>query len=107
MRTGLRSGVPRVDHDQDRPDLDDVSLIRSEFADDPRDGTRQLDHRLVRLDVGNDLVAGHFLARPDMPHHDLGLTQAFPDVREPELEGAHDAWTTFRAARTTRSREGM
>ena len=78
-------GAVVADHDEHRPDRDDLAL-RDE---DPRHlaggRRRDLDRRLVGLDLDERVVLGDLLALGDEPARDLALGQALAEVGQLEL----------------------
>jgi hypothetical protein len=83
----FRDGVPARDLDRDdrRADVDGLAFGREQGGDRPRVGAGQLDDRLRRLDLHDDLIDLNRVTRLDVPGHDVGLGEALPDVGEPEL----------------------
>ena len=59
------------------------------LADRARERRGQLDERLGRLDLDDDVVDLDLVAGADAPLHDLGLGQPFADIRQVEGLGAH------------------
>ena len=74
-----------VDGNDRRPDVGCLALGHQQVSDDACVRARQLDDRLGGLDLDDDLVNGDLVTRLDVPSDDVGLGQAFPDVRELEL----------------------
>src|SRR4029079_4410355 len=93
--------------DQHRPDGDDFSLGNEDACDLPSGRGRDLDRRLVGLDLDQRVVLGDLLALLDQPAGDLALGQAFAEVRELELVRHQNSSKRRRAAATTRSTDGM
>jgi hypothetical protein len=69
--------------------LDGVALGDQQLADDARIGRGQLDERLRRLDLDDDLVDLDGITRGDLPRDDLRFGEAFADIRQRELGRAH------------------
>ena len=68
-----------------RPDRDDVALLREDARHAPGGGRRDLDRRLVGLDLDERVVLGDLLAFADEPAGDLALGQPLAEVRQLEL----------------------
>jgi hypothetical protein len=83
----MTASPPRRDvhRDDRRPDIGGLALGDKEARDDALVGTRQLDDRLRGLDLHDDLVDDDLVTGLDVPPDDVGLGQAFADVRELEL----------------------
>ncbi len=82
---GGRRGAVAADHDQHRPDGDGRALLDEDLRDGPGGGRRDLDRRLVRLDLDERLVLGHLVADRDEPAGDLSLRQPLAEIRQLEL----------------------
>jgi hypothetical protein len=79
---GIASDVDRDDRDAD---VDGLALLDEEGGDRAVPRAGQLHDGLRGLDVHDDLVDFDRVARLDVPRHDVGLGEAFPDVGELEL----------------------
>jgi hypothetical protein len=81
----VRNGRVAVDHDQHRPDRRDLAL----GDEDPRHGAccgrRDLDRRLVGLDLDERVVLRDLLALRDEPARDLALGQPLAEIGQLEL----------------------
>ena len=51
----------------------------------PLQGRGHLDHGLVGLDRHERLIGNHVIALIDVPSDDLGLLEAFTEIRQDEL----------------------
>ena len=78
-------GAVLADHDEHRPDGDDVSFRDQDPRDLARRGRRDLDRRLVGLDLDERVVFGELLSLDDEPARDLALGQALAEVGQLEL----------------------
>src|SRR5438105_2279713 len=76
-----------ADDDEHRADRDDLPLGHEDPGHRPRGGRRDLDGRLVGLDLDERVVLGDLLALGDEPARDLALGQTLPEVGELELVG--------------------
>ncbi len=74
-----------VDRDDRRADIGGLPFGHEQVSDHALIRTRQLDDRLGGLDLHDDLVHGDLVTWLDVPPDDVGLGQAFSDVRELEL----------------------
>ena len=84
----LRPARPVLaDHDEHRPDRDDLALGDEDPRDLPGRRRRDLDRRLVGLDLDERIVLGDLLALRDEPAGDLALGQALAEVGQLELVG--------------------
>jgi hypothetical protein len=83
----VRAAGVRADLDRDdrRPDVGGLALGHEQPGDDALVWGRQLDDRLGRLDLHDDLVDCHLVTGLDMPLDDVRLGQALADVRKQEL----------------------
>ena len=81
------AGAVLADHDQHRPDRDDLALGDEDLRDLAGRGRRDLDGRLVGLDLDERVVLGDLLALGDEPAGDLALGQPFAEIRQLELVG--------------------
>ena len=81
------SGTVVADHDEHRPDRNDLALRDEDPRDDARGRRRDLDRRLVGLDLDERLVLRDLLALGDEPARDLAFRQALAEVRQLELVG--------------------
>ena len=85
-----RGGRPRraaadVDRDDRRADVCGGAFGHQQIGHGARVRARQLDHRFRRFDLDDDLVDDDLVAGVDVPPDDVGLGQAFSDIRELEL----------------------
>src|SRR5262249_34151419 len=93
LRRGLRlpggRGRPwhpvAADHDEHRPDRDDLAFLDEDLGDLPGGRRGDLDRRLVGLDLDEWIVLCDFLSLGDEPARDLALGQPLPEVRQLEL----------------------
>ena len=80
-----RLGLDEID--QHRADRQNIAGCAVETRNRTGRGRRQLDHGLVGLDRRQGLVGDHVVADGHVPGHQLGLLQAFAEIRE--LEAGH------------------
>src|SRR4029453_340597 len=73
------------DHDEDRPDRDDLSLLDHDLRDLARGRRGDLDRRLVGLDLDERLVLGDLVPFGHEPAGDLAFGQALAEVGKLEL----------------------
>jgi hypothetical protein len=73
-----------ADRDDRGPDRDGLTLGGEELADRAGERRGQLDERLGRLDLDEHVVDLDGVAGRDAPLDDLGLGEAFADVRQVE-----------------------
>src|SRR5690606_31242475 len=78
-----------VDRDDRRADLDRDPGLDEQLADRALPRGRQLDGRLRRLDLADDLVDRDGVARLDPPADELGLGEPLTDVGQGELADRH------------------
>ncbi len=83
----LRNGAVGSDHDQHRPHRNDRALLDEDLRDLPGGGRRDLDRRLVRLDLDERLILGDLVAHGDEPAGDLALGQPLAEIGQLELVG--------------------
>ena len=69
-----------ADHDEDRADRSDLALGHDDAENRPLVRRRDLDGRLVRLDLDERVVLGDLLALGDEPARDLAFGQPLPEV---------------------------
>ena len=79
------AGARHLDRDDRHADLDGLALLRQQPGDRAVPRGRQLDHRLGRLDLHDDLAVFHLVARFDVPGHDVRFGQALTRVGQLEL----------------------
>jgi hypothetical protein len=72
-----RVGAVFADDDEDRADRDDLAFLDSDARDFAGGGGRDLDGRLVSLDLDKRLVLGHLVALGHEPAGNLAFGQAF------------------------------
>ena len=84
-RRTVRGGAVLADHDQHRAHRDDVALRDQDPGDHARRGRRDLDRRLVGLDLDERVVLRDLLPLRDEPARDLALGQALPEIGQLEL----------------------
>src|SRR5262249_58672414 len=82
--------------DQRCADLHEITLATEQASDTAALRRRHLDNGLVRLDRHERLVDDNVIALIHVPRDDLGLFQAFTEVRQVEL-----AHVNFRSAELT------
>lgn len=82
------------------------ALDDEEPRDPPGDRRRDLDHRLVGLDLDEGLVPGDRVSLPDQPSDDLGAGEALSQIREQDQMWVAQKRRTSSSARTTRSTLG-
>ena len=86
------AGARHLDRDDRRADLDGLALCGQQPGDGAVPRRRQLDHRLGRLDLHDDLAVLDLVPRLDVPGHDVGFGQALARVGQLELlQLGHDA----------------
>ena len=87
MSEAAAAGSARVaaDHDQHGPDRHDVALGDADARHLPRRRGRDLDGRLVGLDLDERLVLGDLVALGHQPAGDLALGQALAEIGQLEL----------------------
>ncbi len=94
---GNRRFIPvGLDHHQRRADRDLIADFAREFDHHARHRRFHLDRRLVGHHVGDLLILLDALADMHMPCDDLGLGDAFADIRQAESEASH-ASQSFRS----------
>jgi hypothetical protein len=74
-----------VHRDDRRPDVGGLALGHQQSRDRALIRAGQLDDCLRGLDLHDDLIDGDLVTGLDVPSDDVGLGQAFADIREPEL----------------------
>ena len=74
-----------ADHDEDRPDRDDLALLDEDLRDLAGGRRRDLDRRLVGLDLDERLVLGDLVALGHEPAGDLAFGQALAEIGKLEL----------------------
>ena len=84
-RTAAGPGTVLADHDEDRADRDDLALLDEDLRDLARGRRRDLDRRLVRLDLDERLVLGDLVPLGHEPAGDLAFGQALAEVGKLEL----------------------
>src|SRR5581483_1273871 len=99
------SSLVLADHDQHRPDRDDLAFRDQDPRDDTCGRRRDLDRRLVGLDLDQRRVLGDLVAFRNEPARDLALRQPFAEIRQLELV-RHDAGGYLRG-RPTHEPGGM
>ncbi len=80
-----RCRAVRADHDENGADGHRLALLDEDLRDLPGRRGRDLDGRLVRLDLDQRLILADLVALGDEPARDLALGQAFAEVGELEL----------------------
>ena len=75
----------RADHDEERPDRDDLAFPDEDLRDLAAGRRRDLDRRLVRRDLDKRLILGDLVPLGDEPARDLGLGQTLAEVGQLEL----------------------
>ncbi len=95
-----------ADHHEQRADRDDVAFRDEDPADDPGGRGRDLDRRLVGLDLDQRVVLGDLLPHRDEPARDLALGEALAQIGKPELV-RHQNAISRRTASATRATDGM
>ena len=100
-----------ADHDEHRTHRRDDALVDEDLQHRPRPRRRDLDRRLVGLDLDERLILTDVVPLGDEPARDLRFGEALAQVGEPKLvghaaEGSQNA-RALRIASTTRSTEGM
>ncbi len=75
----------RADHDEKRPDRDDLAFADEDLRDLAAGRRRDLDRRLVRRDLDERLILDDLVALGDEPARDLGLGQTLAEVGQLEL----------------------
>src|SRR6266536_763211 len=96
-----------ADYDQHRADGDDLAFGDEDPCDLSGRGRRDLDRRLVGLDLDERIVLSDLLPLGDQPPGDLAFGQALAEVRELELVSHQNSSSSRRAAAATRSADGM
>ena len=91
----------RHEHGADR---DDLTLADEDARDDAGGRRRDLDDRLVGLDLDERVILADLLPLRNEPACDLALRQALAEVGQPEL--VHQKSNTCRAAAATRATDG-
>ena len=84
-RLGRSGGAVLADDDEHRPDRDDLAFLDEDLRDLAGGGRRDLDGRLVGLDLDERLVLGDLVALGDEPAGDLAFGQALAEVGKLEL----------------------
>src|SRR4029079_1512559 len=109
LRCGVGDKCSSVlaDHDEHRPHRNDLAFGDENAPDLPRRRGRDLDRRLVGLDLDQRVVLGDLLTLLDEPAGDLALGQALAEVRKLELVRHQNSVSTRCAAAATRSADGM
>ena len=95
-----------ADHDEERADGDDLALRDQDPAHDSARRRRDLDRRLVGLDLDEGVVLGDLLPLRDEPAGDLALGEPLAQIGEPELV-RHQKPSSRRTASATRATDGM
>ena len=90
---------------QGRPDLHMLAGLGEELLDPARLRGWNLHDRLLGLNRHQRLVGDHMVALRHMPRHQLGLLEAFAEVRQ--AERAHMNARARRTAATMRSAFGI
>ena len=103
MRFRGRGGF---DHRQHGADSKRRADRAAQAPDRARDRRRDLHHRLVSLDIDNDLIGGDGVALADMPVDDLSFAQPLADIGEVEAIVAHRSAIVASIAAATRPASG-
>ena len=98
-----RGGFDHRQHGADRKRRADRA---AQAPDRARDRRRNLHHRLVGLDIDDDLVGCDGVALADMPVDDLSLAQPLADIGEVEAVVAHRFAIAASIAAATRAASG-
>ena len=101
--------VAVADHDEDGADRDDVPFGHEDARDLAGRRRRDLDRRLVGLDLDERLILHDLVPLGDEPAGDLPLGQALAEIWQLELvrHGGGGYATSVRTAAAIRSTDGM
>src|SRR5690606_19365804 len=93
----------QLELDERRADLQDFARRTAEPDHPPRDRRRQLDGRLFRHDLRDDLILLDEIAKFDVPGEQLRFDRTLAEIGQLERIDAHAASSTRRMARSTRA----